>query len=332
MTLVLDVDGLSVRFRGPTGTARVVNDVSWQLHAGETLAVVGESGSGKSVSALALTGLLPSPPAQVTGQVRFFRDGAKDGVQLVGAPPDVLRSVRGAGIGMVFQDPMTSLNPVLTIGRQLTEGLQLHQGLSRRAARDRAAELLEMVGIPDPVRRLDDHPHRFSGGMRQRVMIAIGLSCEPSVLIADEATTALDVTTQASIIELVAELQERLGMAVIWISHDLGVVARIAHRVLVMYAGRVVEEAGVEELYADPRHPYTAGLLRALPVLGRAEQELATIPGLPPDPTALPPGCSFYPRCSRRLDQRCRTELPPLREVAEGHRVRSFYDEPRDAS
>lgn len=324
---VLDVSGLTVRFAGRNGVARVVNDVSWQLRPGETLAIVGESGSGKSVSTLALTGLLPTPPATISGSVRFR--GPDGPVQLVGAPAALLRSVRGAGIGMVFQDPMTSLNPVLTIGRQLTEGLEVHRGLSSREAKERAAELLAMVGIPDPVRRLDDHPHRFSGGMRQRVMIAIGLSCEPAVLVADEATTALDVTTQASIVELVAELQERLGMAVIWISHDLGVVARIADRVQVMYAGRVVEEAAVDDLYADPRHPYTAGLLRALPVVGRPEQELATIPGLPPDPTALPPGCPFFPRCPHRLDARCADEVPPLREVAAGHLVRSFYDEPR---
>jgi oligopeptide/dipeptide ABC transporter ATP-binding protein len=317
---LLELKGLSVEFPGRDGVARAVSDVSLSVRRGETLAVVGESGSGKSVTALALTGLLPTPPARVSGEAWF------DGTQLVGAPDETLRAVRGNRIGMVFQDPMTSLNPYLRIGRQVGEALVVHQGLSRREAAERAVELLELVGIPEPRRRVEDYPHQFSGGMRQRVMIATGLACDPDLLIADEATTALDVTTQAQIVELVADLQERLGMAMIWISHDLGVVARIAHRVAVMYAGRVVEEAPVDELYGNPRHPYTAGLLRALPVLGSAADDLATIEGLPPDPRRPPPGCPFYPRCPVRADDRCATELPPLREVGPGHVVRSFYE------
>jgi oligopeptide/dipeptide ABC transporter ATP-binding protein len=316
---VLAVRDLTVQFGTERGRAQVVNGVSYDLRPGETLAVVGESGSGKSVSALALTGLLPMPPARIGGSVRF------EGRELVGADEDELCRVRGPGIGMVFQDPMSSLNPVLKIGLQITESLTEHLGLRSQAARSRAAELLELVGIPDPGRRLDDYPHQFSGGMRQRVMIAIGLACEPRVLIADEATTALDVTTQAQIVELVNRLQAELGMAVLWITHDLGVVAGIADRVLVMYSGQVVEEAPVEALYADPRHPYTRGLLGALPVISQPGVDLVTIEGLPPDPAARPPGCQFWPRCSVRDDPRCETEPPPLVEVTPGHRVRSFY-------
>ncbi len=317
---VLDVRDLTVRFGTRSGVATVVDQVSWQVEAGETLAIVGESGSGKSVSALAVMGLLDSPPARVSGEVWM------DGRNLLTLPEHERRRTRGRKIGLVFQDPMTSLNPFLTIGRQVSEGVEHHLGLSGRELRDRAVELLSLVGIPAPEDRLDDYPHQFSGGMRQRVMIAIALSCDPEVLIADEATTALDVTTQAQIIELLAGLQADLGMAVVWITHDLGVVAGIADRVSVMYAGQVVEEAPVETLYADPRHPYTQGLLGALPVIGAPQDDLATISGLPPDPLRMPPGCRFWPRCPVRADDRCRTEPPPLREVAAGHRVRTFYD------
>jgi oligopeptide/dipeptide ABC transporter ATP-binding protein len=335
---VLEVEGLEVAFATRRGDARVVNGVSWQVDAGETLAVVGESGSGKSVSVMALLGLVPRPPASVTGTARF------DGQDLLAVDEEALRKVRGPGIGMVFQDPMTSLNPVLTIGRQLTEGMEVHLGLDRRAADDRAAELLDLVGIPSPRERLGSYPHQLSGGMRQRVMIAIALSCDPRVLVADEATTALDVTIQAQIVELIARLQDELGMAVVWITHDLGVVAGIADRVAVMYAGRIVEDGPVDAIYADPRHPYTQGLLGSLPVLGdgaRGPGALPAIPGLPPDPVALPPGCAFHPRCPVRGDARCATEVPPLRPVdgSDGsggsggsrgsrgtHRVAAFYD------
>lgn len=323
---VLSVRDLRVRFGTAQGQAEVVRGISWDLHAGETLALVGESGSGKSVSTLGLTRLIPMPPGRVDGEVHF------DGQELVRLPDEPLRSVRGNGIGYVFQDPMTSLNPVHAIGRQLTEGMRHHLGLDARAAHDRAVELLELVGIPDAASRMDDHPHQFSGGMRQRVVIAIGLSCNPQVLIADEATTALDVTTQAQITDLVARLQEELGMGVVWITHDLGVVAGIADRVMVMYAGEIVEEAPVDALFADPRHPYTVGLLGSLPTLGEeVPGELTTIPGLPPDPTRMPPGCGFHPRCAFRLDERCEGSRPELREVAPGHHVRSFYDLPEDA-
>ena len=342
---LLQVDDLAVRFASRRGTAHVVNGVSWSVDAGETLAIVGESGSGKSVSVMSLLGLVPRPPATVTGRAVF------DGQDLLALPEEALRKVRGPGIGMVFQDPMTSLNPVLTVGRQLTEGMEVHLGLGRRVAEERAAELLDLVGIPAPRDRLGAYPHHLSGGMRQRVMIAIALSCDPTVLVADEATTALDVTIQAQIVELIARLQRELGMAVVWITHDLGVVAGIADRVAVMYAGRIVEEASVDELYARPRHPYTRGLLASLPVLGaaaepadgprsRVRRDLTVIPGLPPDPVSLPKGCAFYPRCPVRADARCADEVPPLRAVdadasddathdATGgplHRVATFYD------
>jgi oligopeptide/dipeptide ABC transporter ATP-binding protein len=318
---LLEVRDLSVRFGTKRGVAEVVRDVSWELDAGETLAIVGESGSGKSVSVLALMGLVPQPPGQVTGTVRFGGD------DLVRAGPEALRRIRGNDIAMIFQDPMTSLNPVLTVGRQLTEHMETHLGMTAAAARSRAVDLLERVGIPAPAKRFAAYPHQLSGGMRQRVVIAMGLACDPKVLIADEATTALDVTTQAQIIALVDDLQAELQMGVVWISHDLGVVAGIADRVLVMYAGRVVEDAGVDALYDRPSHPYTRGLLGALPVLGADRpDELVAIPGLPPDPTDLPPGCAFHPRCPYRDDPRCESERPPLREIAPGHRVASFYE------
>ncbi len=318
---VLSVRDLHVRFGTKRGVAHVVRGISYDLHAGETLALVGESGSGKSVSTMALARLIPTPPGRIDGEVLF------DGRDLVSLPEPDLRSVRGNDIGYVFQDPMTSLNPVHPIGLQLTEGMRHHLGTDESTARRRAVELLDLVGIPDAANRLDDYPHQFSGGMRQRVVIAIGLSCDPQVLIADEATTALDVTTQAQIVDLVGRLQDELGMAVIWITHDLGVVAGIADRVMVMYAGEIVEEAPVDGLYSTPRHPYTIGLLGSLPVLGEdLPDELSTIPGLPPAPTAMPAGCAFHPRCSLRLDDRCEAEHPQLREVAEGHRSRTFCD------
>jgi oligopeptide/dipeptide ABC transporter ATP-binding protein len=325
---LLSVRDLTVRIGTKRGVAEVLTGLSYDLRAGETLAIVGESGSGKSISVLSLLGLVPQPPARVTGQVRF------EGQDLLAASDQDLRRVRGRRIGMVFQDPMTSLNPVLTIGRQVTESMQLHLGLDDAAARRRAVELLDRVGIPAAARRLDDYPHQLSGGMRQRVMIAIGLACDPAILVADEATTALDVTIQAQILELVAELQRELGMAVIWITHDLGVVAGIADRILVLYGGQVLEAAGVDDLYDRPRHPYTQGLLGSLPVLGEDRPaQLVAIPGLPPDPTALPPGCAFAPRCPHRLDERCLTERPPLRELAPEHLSRCFYEVPaEDAS
>jgi peptide/nickel transport system ATP-binding protein len=317
---VLSVRDLRVSFGSRRGSAPVVVGLDLDVAAGETLAVVGESGSGKSVSMLAVLGLLP-PSARIEGSVRIR------GEEVLGAGPERLRELRGREIGMVFQDPMTSLNPVLTIGRQLTEGLEERLDMSRRQARERAAELLSLVGIRDPQARLDDYPHQFSGGMRQRVMIAIGLSLDPGVLIADEPTTALDVTTQAQILDLVQDLQERLGTAVVWVSHDLGVVAGIADRVVVMYSGEVVEQAAVDDLYAAPQHPYTRGLLGALPVLGARRTELATIGGLPPDPVSRPDGCWFAPRCPIQ-DSACVQQHPPLRELAPGHLARTFCESP----
>ncbi|HEY2833746.1 MAG TPA: ABC transporter ATP-binding protein [Sporichthyaceae bacterium] len=320
MNPVLAVRHLQVTFATPRGPARVVDGVNFDVAAGETLAVVGESGSGKSVTALALLGLLPPRGVTVRGSVRF------GDVDLLTVPRQQLRTVRGRGIAMVFQDPMTALNPMLTVGRQLTEGMRVHLGLGRRAAQARAADLLAEVGVPDPRNRLRAHPHQLSGGLRQRVMIAMALACDPAVLIADEPTTALDVTVQAQILEVVDRLRQRLGTAVIWISHDLGVVAGIADRVAVMYAGRIVEEAGVDALFADPRHPYTRALLRARPVLGHRRTSLDAIAGRPPDPLDHPLGCTFRPRCPIAADPRCATQLPPLREVAPGHRAAVFYD------
>ncbi len=305
--LILQVRDLTVRFGTKRGVAEVVSGISYDLYSGETLAIVGESGSGKSVGVLSLMGLLKQPPAMVTGSVTFH------GQELLSLDHREWRGIRGKGMAMIFQDPMTSLNPVRTVGYQITESLRLHLGLKGPAARDRAIELLNMVGIPAPESRLTSYPHQLSGGMRQRVMIAMGISCDPDVLIADEATTALDVTTQAQITELVAQLQERIGMAVIWITHDLGVVAAIADRVHVMYGGRFMEQASVEELYAEPRHPYTLGLLGSIPMPGRDRPErLTTIPGLPPDPVTMPQGCPFAPRCPRSDGSLCVETVPEM--------------------
>ena len=293
----------------------MVNGLSYHLGEGETLAIVGESGSGKSVSTLALMQLLPVPPARVEGEAIF------EGRDLLSLQESEIRKVRGNKMAMIFQDPMTSLNPVRTIGEQLIEPIELHLGLKGRAARDRAAELLEAVGIPSAIDRLDDYPHQFSGGMRQRVVIAMGISCEPDILIADEATTALDVTTQAQIIDEIEGLQERLGMSLIWITHDLGVVAGIADRVIVMYGGRIMEEASVDDLFDVRRHPYTRGLLASLPVPGSGRpHRLNAIAGLPPDPMHMPPGCPFAPRCPHAVD-RCVDERPELRSPVPGHEV-----------
>jgi peptide/nickel transport system ATP-binding protein len=314
---VLEVEDLRVRLRTPRGTADVVNGLTYRVGPGETVAVVGESGSGKSVSVLALLGLLPRGVATVTGRALL------QGEDLLSMPPERLRRVRGPGAGMVFQDPMTSLNPVLTVGRQLVEGLRAHTDVSTAAARRRAAELLGEVGLPDPERALDRYPHELSGGMRQRVVIAIALSNSPALLIADEATTALDVTVQAQIIDLVERLQSDHGTGVIWITHDLGVVAGIADRVLVMYGGRCVEDGTADDVLERPAHPYTRGLLGSLPDLaqplvdGRVP-DLMTVPGLPPSPTDLPAGCVFWPRCPVRADPRCEIEQPPLTVVAQG--------------
>ncbi len=308
----MEVQDLKVRFKTKEGTVYAVNGVSYKLHEGETLGVVGESGSGKSVHAMSIMGLLPSPPTVIEGAVNFR------GRSLFKLSRHEMRLIRGAEIAMIFQDPMTSLNPVLTIGRQITEALKLHLGMDNEQARNRATELLAMVGIPAPDRRLNDYPHQFSGGMRQRAMIAMSLSCNPQLLIADEPTTALDVTIQAQILDLVRRLRDKIGMSMIWITHDLGVVAGLADTLQVMYAGKIVERAPVKEVFKDTRHPYTLGLLASLPRLDQRHEKLTSILGSPPDLREEPTGCPFSPRCPYVID-RCRSETPPLIPVDQGH-------------
>jgi oligopeptide/dipeptide ABC transporter ATP-binding protein len=302
---LLEVTGLRVSFATESGVARAVDGVSFGIEPGEIVGIVGESGSGKSVTSLSLLGLVPSPPGRVEpGSSIRFR-----GEELVGAREDRLRQVRGNDIAMIFQEPMTSLNPVHTVGAQIGESLRLHRKLSKREARERAVELLGEVGIVDPESRIHAYPHQLSGGMRQRVMIAMALSCEPALLIADEPTTALDVTIQAQILELIQGLRERRGMAVLLITHDLGVVAEVCDRLVVMYAGQVVEEGPVEAIFRDPRHPYTQGLLGAIPRLGQPVERLAVIPGTTPNATDWPAGCRFHTRCPYAWEL-CRTTAP----------------------
>jgi oligopeptide/dipeptide ABC transporter ATP-binding protein len=294
---LLKVDNLQVEFSGRNRTVRAVRGLSYQIRPGETLGLVGESGSGKSVSALSLLGLLPKRVSKTAGSATF------EGRELIGLPEDQLRKIRGSKIAMIFQDPLSSLNPVLTIGRQITEALETHKGMERRASEKRAVELLDLVGIPGAKGRIKDYPHQFSGGMRQRAMIAMALSCEPSLLIADEPTTALDVTIQAQILSLLSRLRDELGMAVLIITHDLGVVAGFADRLAVMYAGRLVEHGPTDDMLASPSHPYTIGLLRSLPRLDRPRQAALTpIEGSPPDLAADLVGCPFAPRCAWRLE------------------------------
>ena len=309
MGVLMEVKNLVTRFYTQEGVVYAVNNVSYKLNEGETLGVVGESGSGKSVHALSIMRLIPSPPGKIeNGEVIF------QGRDLLKIPNDQMRLVRGAEIAMIFQDPMTSLNPVLTIGTQITEALKLHMGMNDKQANERAAELLTMVGIPDASRRLGAYPHQFSGGMRQRVMIAMALSCNPKLLIADEPTTELDVTIQAQIIELVKGLKEKLGMAMIWISHDLGVVAGLSDTVQVMYGGQIVERGPVTEVFMDTRHPYTLGLLKSLPRhdARAGGEKLTQIEGAPPDMRIPPKGCPFFARCTYRIPGKCDEVMPPL--------------------
>ena len=319
--LLLDVQGLETTFKTPDGVVHAVNGVSFGLKEGETLGVVGESGCGKSVTMLSVLRLIPSPPGKVVAGQAFF-----NGRDLLQMTNEEIRHVRGAQMSMIFQDPMTSLNPVLTIGKQLEEPLMLHIGMTKQQARDRAAELLEMVGIPKAKDRLNDYPHQYSGGMRQRVMIAMALSCSPQILIADEPTTALDVTIQAQITDLVKRLRDELGMAIIWITHDLGVVAGLAQRVIVMYGGYIIEEAQVGDLYINPSHPYTIGLLGSLPRVDEREHgKLYSIEGLPPVLYHKPNACPFAPRC-RWAMERCWKENPMLEPVSQEHRVACWVD------
>jgi oligopeptide transport system ATP-binding protein len=312
MEPLLKIKDLRTRFHTEDGIVKAVNGISYSMDVGDILGVVGESGCGKSVHALSIMRLIQIPPGEIeSGEVWF------DGRDLLKLSNAEIRQVRGRDIAMVFQDPMTSLNPVYTVGFQIVEAIQLHKGMEKNKALDRAAELLDLVGIPEARQRLDNYPHQFSGGMRQRAMIAMALSCEPKLLIADEPTTALDVTIQAQIVDLVVRLQQEMGMAVMWITHDLGVVAEIAHKINVMYAGYIVERGDVQEIYKRTRHPYTMGLLGSLPRLDEAPgTQLVSIPGLPPDLLSLPQGCPFAARCIYKID-RCMEELPPL-EKADG--------------
>jgi oligopeptide/dipeptide ABC transporter ATP-binding protein len=322
---LLEIRDLRVQFPVDGGIVRAVDGLSLSVGAGETIGLVGESGSGKSVSSLAMLGLVPQPGRIAGGQILF------EGRDLLKLPAAELAKLRGNRIAMVFQDPMTSLNPFLTVAMQLTEVTRRHLGFSRKKALDHAVEMLGRVGIPGAEHRIFDYPHQFSGGMRQRVMIAMALSCKPQLLIADEPTTALDVTIQSQILELLAELQRTEGLAVILITHDLGVVANSCRRVAVMYAGKLVEEAAVDDLFGRPRHPYTLGLLESIPRLDTLGQRLTPIPGQPPDLAALPPGCKFQPRCNRAVE-RCTAEDPPWFPGVAGQRFRCFNPVPETAT
>jgi len=315
---LLDIRGLKTHFATEDGMVRAVDGVDLAIDCGETLGVVGESGCGKSVTALSVLKLIPMPPGQIVGGRILWR-----GRDLVPLGPGEMRKLRSKEIAIVFQEPMTSLNPVYTVGEQIAEVIRLHEGLGRRAALDRAVEMLRLVHIPNPERRVRDYPHQFSGGMRQRVMIAMAISCNPALLIADEPTTALDVTIQAQILDLIAEMKSRLGMAVMLITHAMGVVAETAQHVVVMYAGKVVEEAPVGELFSQPRHPYTQGLIRSIPRIDAAaaqKSRLEAIAGVVPSPLDPKPGCRFAPRCPF-AHAVCLEAAPPLREIAPGHKV-----------
>jgi oligopeptide transport system ATP-binding protein len=314
MTPLLDVKNLEVVFNTKDGVVHAVNKISYSLSESDILGIVGESGCGKSVSCLSMLRLIPEPPAKIIGGEVLYQ-----GTDLLKAKPETLYGIRGHDIAIVFQDPMTSLNPVLNIGYQISEAVQVNLGLSAKEARERAIEALSQVGIPHAAERLGDYPHQFSGGMRQRVMIAMATSCRPRLLIADEPTTALDVTIQAQIVDLVKRLQKELNMAVIWITHDLGVIARLARRVNVMYAGRIVESGPIKSIFYSPHHPYTSGLLNSIPRPNIARNEiLQYIEGTPPDLVSLPSGCAFAPRCPF-VSERCRTEQPELEQIGENH-------------
>jgi oligopeptide/dipeptide ABC transporter ATP-binding protein len=330
---LLSVRHLTTGFHTDRGLLRAVDDVSFDLGPATTVAVVGESGSGKSVTALSILRLVPAPPGEIIGGSILF--GARDLLRL---PERELRAIRGAEIAMIFQEPMTSLNPVYSVGFQVAEAVRTHRSVTRRQARDKAIEMLQLVGIPSPAERVDAYPHELSGGMRQRVMIAMALSCGPTLLIADEPTTALDVTIQAQILDLLQNLQQRLGMSILFITHDLGLVAEFASEVVVMYAGRVVESGPAAALFADPLHPYTRGLLGSLPPLGSARgsrpRRLKAIEGVVPALAELPPGCRFAGRCSLRAEhppgfERCETTEPELGDMPDGRRARCHFAEPR---
>ena len=321
MDPLLQVRDLEVQFQTIEGTVHAVNGISYDLDWGETLGIVGESGCGKSVSVLSIMQLIPEPPGKIAGGEVIYRNE-----DLLKMGKNDIQNIRGTDISMVFQDPMTSLNPVLTIGRQLNEAQVVHMGITREEAQTRSIELLKKVGIPQPAERLNEYPHQFSGGMRQRVMMAMALSCVPSILIADEPTTALDVTIQAQIVELTKNLRDEMDMAVIWITHDLAVIAELADRIIVMYAGFIVEEADVFQLFSNPLHPYTLSLLKSIPRVDKhIDDRLATISGFPPNNLSLPPGCSFAPRCHYAID-RCWVEVPLLEGVEHEHKIACWVD------
>lgn len=325
MSRILEVNDLVTRFHTNEGIVHAVNGVSFTLDEGETLAVVGESGSGKSVSMMSLLRLIPEPPGKVANGEAIYYAGDVE-IDMLKLSRSQIRRIRGREIGFIFQDPMSSLNPLLTVGRQISESIIEHLGLSEREARRRTVELLEHVGIPGAKARYNNYPHQFSGGMRQRVMIAIAIACSPKILIADEPTTALDVTVQAQIIKLVMQLRDEMGIAVIWITHDLGVVAGLADRVMVMYGGMVAERAPVDELYENPQHPYTRGLLGALPRLDATEEErLTSIEGSPPDLLVEPAHCQFAFRCPY-VFERCWQEIPAMYRIGPDHEAACFYD------
>ncbi|MGB3703403.1 MAG: ABC transporter ATP-binding protein [Anaerolineales bacterium] len=321
MDPILEVKDLIVQFHTQDGIVHAVNGVSYAAEAGQTLGIVGESGCGKSVSVLSAMRLIPEPPGKiVAGEIMY------KGQDLLKLDKASIQDIRGNEIAMVFQDPMTSFNPVLTIGQQVSESTIFHLGFDQKEAREKSVELLELVGIPGAEERIDDYPHQFSGGMRQRAMIAMALACNPSLLIADEPTTALDVTIQAQIVELVKGLSDQFEMSIIWITHDLGVIAEIADRVVVMYAGYVVEEADVYNLFDHPSHPYTLALLKSLPRVDAVSKEkLAVIPGAPPDCLSLPPGCPFAPRCTFTIE-RCQQENPALQQINLDHEIACWVD------
>lgn len=321
MSPLLEVRNLTTRFYTLDGIVHAVNGISYTLDEGETLGIVGESACGKSVSVLSVMRLIPEPPGEIAAGQVLYREQ-----DLLKLDERQMEHIRGREIAMVFQDPMTSLNPVLTIGRQISETLIVHMGMSEEDARQRTVKLLDLVGIPQANNRYNDYPHQFSGGMRQRTMIAMALACNPSILIADEPTTALDVTIQAQIIDLVKNLRTQLGMAVIWITHDLAVIAELADRVVVMYAGFIVEKADINTLFEDPLHPYTLALLKSLPRVDRSsDQRLATIPGFPPDGLKPPPGCPFRPRCTLAIE-RCQVENPRLESITHDHEIACWID------
>jgi len=332
MEKILEVQNLQTSFFTESGEVRAVDGISFDLYKGKTVGIVGESGCGKSVTSLSIMRLIPSPPGKIVGGKILYA-----GKNLLDLSIGQMRKIRGNEISMIFQEPMTSLNPVFTIGNQLMEAILLHQDLSKSGARDKAVEMLKLVGIPSPEKRIQDYPHQLSGGMRQRVMIAMALSCNPQILVADEPTTALDVTIQAQILELLRELQEKVGMAIMLITHDLGVVAETAHEVVVMYAGKVVERATAEEIFKNPKHPYTQGLLNSIPVLSKdptgkiKKTRLEPIPGIVPNLFDLPKGCRFQERC-KYVEDRCRGVEPELRELVPGHWVRCVKAEAGDSA